>query len=321
MDCSPPGSSIHGTLQARTLEWVSFPSSRGSSWPRDRIQISCIAGRLFSVWAPGKPYVNISKSISDYTHSYIHCAVDAEPQSGVWLSETAGTAARHAPLSSGISQSLLKFMSIELVILSNHLILCRPLLLPSVFPSIRVFSNESALPIRGPKYWSFSTSILPMNIQDWFPLGLMDWISLQSKGLKDLLQHDSLKASILQRSAFFMVQLSHPYMTTGKTIALTMQTFVGKVLSLLFNTLSRFLITFLLRSKHLLISLTSTLHLLKLISKLLNSTFNVVTSCYKVYVNVCVYLYSCVCTEICLCVPLNIWKVVNPGELDTKRVR
>ena len=127
------------TLQARTLEWASFPSSRGSSWPRDRIWISCIAGRLFSVWAPGKPYVNISKSTSDDTHSYNHCAVGAEPQSGVWLSETAGTAGRHAPLSSGISQSLLKFISIELVILSNHLILCRPLLLPSIFPSIKVF--------------------------------------------------------------------------------------------------------------------------------------------------------------------------------------
>ena len=97
--------------------------------------------------------------------------------------------------------------------------------------------------------------------------------------------------------------------------------FIGKVISLLFNTLFRFVITFLLRSKHLLISLTSTLHLLKLTTKLLNSTFSVVTFCYKVYVNIYVYLYSCVCIESCLCVPLNIWKVVNPGELDTKRVR
>ena len=137
---------------------------------------------------------------------------------------------------------------------SNHLILYRPLLLlPSIFPSIRVFSYESVLHISITV--SASASVLPMNIQDWFPLGLTGWISLQSRGLfKSLLQHHSSKASILQRSAFFTVQLSHPYMTTGKTIALTRWIFVGKVMSLLFNKLSRLVITFLPRSKHLLSS-------------------------------------------------------------------
>ena len=120
------------------------------------------------------------------------------------------------------SQILLKLMSIKLVMQSNHLILCRPLLLPpSIFPSIRVFSNESVLHIRWPKYWSFnSASVLPMNIQDCFPLGLTGLI-LQSKGLSSLLQHHSSKASILWRSVFFIFPLSHWYMTTGKTTALT----------------------------------------------------------------------------------------------------
>ena len=127
--------------------------------------------------------------------------------------------------------------AIESVMPSNHVILCHPLLLlPSIFPSIRVFSNESVLPIRWPKYWSFSFSISPSNeYQDWFPLGLTGLISLQSKGLSSLLQHHSSKASILWYSAFFMVQLSLPYMSTGKTIALTIWTFIGKVMSLLFN--------------------------------------------------------------------------------------
>ena len=140
---------------------------------------------------------------------------------------------------------------------SDHLILCRPLLLLlSIFPSIRLFSNESALRIRWPKYWSFSFNISPSNEY----LGLisfrMDWLDLLDvQGtLKNLLQHHSSKASILQRSAFFIVQLSHSYMTTGKTIAFTRQTFVGKVMSLLFNMLFRLIITFLPRSKQLLIS-------------------------------------------------------------------
>ena len=140
---------------------------------------------------------------------------------------------------------------------SNHLILCHPLfLLPSIFPSIRIFSNESGLCIRWPKYWSFSFNISPSNEH----LGLisfrMDWLDLLAvQGtLKRLLQHHSSKASILQRSDFFIVQLSHPYMTTVKTIALTSRTFVGKVMSLLFNVLSRLVITFLPKSKRLLIS-------------------------------------------------------------------
>ena len=140
---------------------------------------------------------------------------------------------------------------------SNHLILCRPLLLlPSIFPSIRVFSNESALHIKWTKYWSFSFSISPSNDYSGLISFRMDWLDLLAvQGtLKSLLQHHSSKASILRCSAFFIVQLSHPYMTTGKTIALTRWTFVGKVMSLLFNMLSRLVITCLPRSKHILIS-------------------------------------------------------------------
>ena len=148
-------------------------------------------------------------------------------------------------------------MSIESVLPSNHLILCNPLLLlPSIFPSIRVFSNDSALHIRWPKYWSFSFSISPSNEHPGLIYFRMDWLDLLAvQGtLKSLLQHHSSKASILQCSAFFIVQLSHPYMTTGKTIALTRWIFVGKVVSLLFNMLSRLVKTFLPRIKCLLIS-------------------------------------------------------------------
>src|SRR5574337_949046 len=148
-------------------------------------------------------------------------------------------------------------MSVELVMPSNHLILCRPLLLlPLIFPSIRVFSSESGLCIRWPKYCSCSFSISPSSAYSGLISFRMDWLDLLAvQGtLKSLLQHHSSKASILWRSAFFMVQLSHPYMTTGKTIALTRWTFFGKVMSLPFNMLSRLVITFLPRSKHLLIS-------------------------------------------------------------------
>ena len=148
-------------------------------------------------------------------------------------------------------------MSIELVMPSNHLILCHPLLLlPSIFPSIRVFSNELALHIRWPKYWSFSLSISPSNEHPGLISFRVDWLDLLAvQGtLKSLLQYHSSKASVLQRSDFFIFQLSHPYMTTGKTIALTRWTFVGKVISLIFNMLSRLVIAFLPRSKHLLIS-------------------------------------------------------------------
>ena len=177
--------------------------------------------------------------------------------SHVWLFATPWTAARQASLFITNFRSLPKPMSIESVMPSNHLILCRPLLLlPSIFPSNMVFSNESTLRIRWPKYWTFSFNI---SLSDEHP-GLisfrMDWLDLLAvQGtLKSLLQHHSSKASILRPSAFFIVQLSRPYMTTGKTIALTKQTFVGKVMSLLFNMLSRFVITFLPRTKHLLIS-------------------------------------------------------------------
>ena len=148
-------------------------------------------------------------------------------------------------------------MSNESLMPSNHLILCHPLLLlPSIFPSIRVFWNESALRLRWPNYWNFSFSISPSKEYSGLIFLRMDWLDLFAvQGtLKSLLQHHSSKASILWHSAFFIVQLSHPYMTAGKTIALTRQTFVGKVMSLLFNMLSRLVITFLPWSKHLLIS-------------------------------------------------------------------
>ena len=170
---------------------------------------------------------------------------------------TPWTAAPQDSLSITNSQSLLKFMSIKSVIPSNHLILCHPLfLLPSIFPSIRVFSNEPVLHIRWPKYWSFSFSINASNKYSGLISFRMDWLYLLAvQGtLKSLLQHHSSKASILQHSAFFTVQLLHPYMTTGKTIALTRRTFVGEVMSLLLNMLSKLVITFLPRSKHLLIS-------------------------------------------------------------------
>ena len=148
-------------------------------------------------------------------------------------------------------------MSIESVMPSNHLILCRPLLLlPSIFPSITVFSNESVLHIRWPEYWSFSFSITPSNEYSGLTSFGMDWLDLLAvQGtLKSLLQHHSSKASIIRRSAFFTVQLSHPYMTTGKTTAWTRWTFVSKIMSLLFNMLSKLVITFLPRRKYLLIS-------------------------------------------------------------------
>ena len=156
-----------------------------------------------------------------------------------------------------VSQSLLRFMSIGSVIPSNHLILCYPfLLLLSIFPNISVFSNEWVFHIRWPKYWSFSFSISSSSEYSRLVSFRVDWLDLLTfQGiLKSLLQHYSSKASILKCSAFFMVQLSHPYMTTGKTIALNRWTYVCKVKSLLFNMLSRFVIAFFLRSKHLLIS-------------------------------------------------------------------
>ena len=161
------------------------------------------------------------------------------------------------------SWSSLKLMSVESVMPSSHLILCRPLLLlPPIPPSIRVFSNESSLRMRWLKYWSLSFSISPSTEHPGLMSFRMDWLDLLAvQGtLRSLLQHHSSKASILQRSAFFTVQLSHPYMTTGKAIALTRQTFVDKVMSLLLNMLSRVVITFLPRSKHLLIISYTSIH-------------------------------------------------------------
>ena len=169
---------------------------------------------------------------------------------------TPWTAAHQASLSFTISQSLLKPMSIELMMPSNHLVLCHPLLLlPSVFPSIRVFSIKLALCIRWPKYWRFSFSISPSSEYSGLISFRIDWLDLLAvQGTLKRLQYNNSKASILQCSAFFMVQLSHPYMTTVKTIALTRRAFADKVMSQLFSMLARFVITFLPRSKRPLIS-------------------------------------------------------------------
>ena len=183
--------------------------------------------------------------------------------SHIWLFLTPWAAARQASLPNTNSWSLPKPMAIESVMPSNHLILCRPLLLlPSILPSIRVFSNESAVHIRWPKYWSFRFNIRPSNEYSGLISFRMDWLDLLAvqETLKSLLQHLSSKASILQSSTFFTVQLSHQYMTTGKTIALTRWTFVVKVISLLFNTLSRFVRAFLPRSECLNFMAAVTIH-------------------------------------------------------------
>ena len=197
-------------------------------------------------------------------HNLTFEKLESQPQfssvqslSHVQLFTTPWTEACQASLSIANSRSPPKPMSIESVMPSSHLILCRPLLLLlSIFPSIRVFSNESALHIRWPNYWSFSFNISSTNEHPGLISFRMDWLDLLAvqRTLNSLLQHHSSKASVLRHLAFFIVQLSHPYMTTGKTIALTRQTFVGKVMSLHFNMLSRLVITFLPRSKRLLIS-------------------------------------------------------------------
>ena len=200
------------------------------------------------------PYQSLYLYVTTTPNSYISSVQLLNP---VRLFLTPWTTARQASLSITNSRSLPKPMSFESVMPSNRLILCCPLLLlPSIFPSIRVFSNESGLCIRWPKYWSFSFSISPSNEHSGLiscRMEELDLLAVQGT-LKSLLQHQSSKASILWRSAFFTVQLSYPYMTTGKTIALTRQTVVGKVMSLLFNMLSRLVIAFLSRRKRLLIS-------------------------------------------------------------------
>ena len=233
MDCSPSGSSVHGILRARILEWVPF--SRRSSQPRDETRVSCIAGRFFIIWA--------TREVLSAVQSFSH----------VWPFATPWATVGQASLSITNSQSPPKPMSIESVMPSNHLILCHPLLLlPSIFPSTRVFSSESALRIRWPKYWSFSLSISPSKEHTGLISLRMDWLDLLAvQGTLKILQHHSSKASILLCSAFFMVQLSYLYTATGKTIALAIWTFVSKVMALLFNTLSGFVIAFLPRSKRL----------------------------------------------------------------------
>ena len=183
-----------------------------------------------------------------------HNISSVQSLSHIWLFVIPWTATCHASLSITDSQSLLKLMSTELLMWSNHLILCCPFLLPSLFPSIRVFSNESDLCIRWPKYWSFSFNISRSNDHPGLISFRMDWLDLFAvQGtLKSFLQHHSSKASILQCSAFLIVPLSHPYKTTGKTIALIRWTLVGRVMSLSFNMLSSLVITFLPKSKRLL---------------------------------------------------------------------
>ena len=190
-----------------------------------------------------------------FTHSVLFSSVQS--LSGVQLFSTPWVTAHQASLSITNSQSSLRLTSIKSVMPSSHLILCHPLLLlPPIPASIRVFSNESTLHMRWPQYWSFSFSISSSNKHPGLISFRMDWLDLLAvQGtLKSLLQHHNSETSILWQSAFFIVQLSYPYMTTGKTIALTIRTFVGKVVSLLFNKLSRLVITFLPRSKRLLIS-------------------------------------------------------------------
>ena len=213
-------------------------SNTGKSWWYSPINIQRHCDGTLIIW----PF-RIIQSVQSLSH--------------VRLLVTPWTTACQALLSTISSWSLLKLMPIELVMPFNHVVLCHPLLLPaSILPSFRVFSNESVLHIRWPKYWNFSFSIRHSNEYSGlisFRMDGLDLIAVQ-RTFRNLLQHHGWKASVLQCSAFFIVKLSHPYMTTGKTIALTRLTFVGKVMSLLFNMLSRLVRTFLLRSKHLLIS-------------------------------------------------------------------
>ena len=224
MNCySLTGSSVHGISQARRLEWVVM-----IRW-------------ILKIWK-GLTSINVISSV--HLFSYVRLFV------------TSWTAAHQGSLSITNSRSWLNFMSIMLVMPSKHLILCYPLLPPSVFPSIRVFSSELVLLIRWPKYWSFSFSISLSNEYSGlisFRIGWFDLLAVQGT-LKSLLQNHSSKASVLRHSAFLIVQLSYPYINTGKTMALTRWAFVSKVRSLLFNALPRFAIAFLPRNKCLLIS-------------------------------------------------------------------
>ena len=234
MDCGRPGSSIYGILQARIQEWVAMLSCKGASQSRSpALQVDSLLSE-----PPGKPLITFSSVQSCPTH--------CDPMD--W--STPGFPVHH---------QLPEFTQTHVHWVGDAIQppdpLCPLLLLPSIFPRIRVFSNESVLRIQWPKYWSFNFSISPSSEHPGLISFRMDWLDLLAvQGThKSLLQHHSSKASILRRSAFFTVQLSHPYMTTGKTIALTRQTFVGKVMSLLFNMLSRLVVTFVPRYKRLLI--------------------------------------------------------------------
>ena len=230
---------------SRKEYWSGFPYSSGDL-PVPGIKPSSLMSSLLHWQASSLPLAPLCIQVSS-----------VQLLSWVWLFVTPWTTACQASLSITSSRSLLKPMSSESLLPSNHLILCCPLLLlPSIIPSIRLFSNESALCIRWPKYWSFRFNISPSSEHPGLISFRMDWLDLLvvQGTLKSLLQHHGSKASILLRSAFFIVQLSHPYMTTGKTIALTRRAFVDKAMSLLFSMLSRLVITFLPRTKHLLIS-------------------------------------------------------------------
>ena len=250
----------HRFVEKETTVFIGFPKRIfKDSEGEDHEVVLCLCTILWMIdskvtgWYFGSQHHQPSGS--NWSGVYILSTVQS--LSCFQLFVTPWTAAHQASLSITNSQSSLKLMCIKSVMPSSHLILCCPLLLlPSIFPSIRVFSNESTLRIRWPKYWSFSFSISPSNEHPGLISFRMDWLDLLAvQGtLKSLLQHHSSKPLIFQRSAFFTVQLSHPYVTTGKTIALTRQTFVGKVMSLLLNMLSRLVIAFLPRSKRLLIS-------------------------------------------------------------------
>ena len=257
MDCSLPGSSVHGILQARALEWgaIAFSASSWQSRANVNRKEHTSTTSSSSIVALYCPLLANSGKAADRASPALFSSVQS--LSCVRLFATPWTAARQASLSIANFRSLLKLMSIASVMPSNHLILCPPfLLLSSIFPNIRDFSNKLVLHVRWLKYWSFSFSISPSNEYSGLISFRIDWLDLLAvQGtLKSLLQHHSSKASILWCSTFIIVQLSCPYMTTGKTIALTRQTFVGKVMSLLFNILSRLVIASLPGSRCLLIS-------------------------------------------------------------------
>jgi len=265
MDCSPPGSSIHGISQARILEQVAVSFSRGSSYPRDQAhisRISCSGKRILYHWYTWEALWSWLGQVYSWLRLHAFIAKIQEGLSSVH-SVMSDSLRPHEP-----QHARLPCPSSTPRVHPNPCPLswwCHPTITSSViplsscpqyFPASGSFQMSQLFTSGGQSIGvSASTSVLPMKTQDWFPLGWTGWISLQSKGLsKSLLQHHSSKASILWPSAFFTVQLSHQYMTTGKTIALTRRTFVGKVMSLLLNMLSRLVITFLPRSKCLLIS-------------------------------------------------------------------